>query len=58
MGKLRGRWSQWRGIPVMPTYHPAYLLRSYTDANRRVVWGDLQQVMGELGLRKPEARRS
>ncbi len=50
MGRLRGQWSQWRGIRVMPTYHPAYLLRSYTEANRRTVWGDLQLVMAELGL--------
>lgn len=37
-------------IPVMPTYHPAYLLRSYTDENRRKVWSDLKQVMDRLGL--------
>lgn len=37
-------------IAVMPTYHPAYLLRSYTEENRRKVWSDLQQVMGRLGL--------
>ncbi len=35
---------------VMPTYHPAYLLRSYTEENRRKVWSDLQLVMGRLGL--------
>lgn len=36
-------------IPVMPTYHPAYLLRSYTDENRRKVWSDLKAVMDRLG---------
>lgn len=51
MGKLRGQWHEWRGIRVMPTYHPAYLLRSYTESNRRTVWSDLQQVMEVLGLR-------
>lgn len=51
MGALRGRWNQWRGIKVMPTYHPAFLLRSYTDENRRIVWDDLKQVMAELGLK-------
>jgi DNA polymerase len=56
MGQLRGRWSQWRGIKVMPTYHPAYLLRSYTEANRRTVWGDLRQVMAELGLERDSGR--
>lgn len=50
MGKMRGQWYEWRGLRVMPTYHPAYLLRSYTEANRRAVWGDLQEVMKVLDL--------
>ena len=53
MGRMRGQWHDWRGLKVMPTYHPAYLLRSYTEANRRAVWGDLQMVMDELGLKRP-----
>jgi DNA polymerase len=40
--KLRGLWQQFRGIPVMPTFHPAYLLRAYTPENRRNVWEDLK----------------
>ncbi len=39
--KLRGQWQDFRGIPLMPTYHPAYLLRAYTEENRRKVWSDL-----------------
>ena len=35
-------------IEVMPTYHPAYLLRSYTEENRRKVWSDLQMVIERL----------
>mgnify|MGYP003133967394 CR=1 FL=1 len=35
-------------IEVMPTYHPAYLLRSYTEDNRRKVWSDLQMVIERL----------
>ena len=35
-------------VEVMPTYHPAYLLRSYTEDNRRKVWFDLQMVMEKL----------
>ena len=42
LGSLRGRFHQYRDIPVMPTYHPAYLLRN-PDA-KRVVWEDLKQV--------------
>ena len=56
MGKMRGQWHAWRGIKVMPTYHPAYLLRSYTEANRRAVWDDLRLVMEELGLPAPRRR--
>lgn len=48
MGALRGRWHTFEGIPVMPTYHPAYLLRAYTPENRKKVWSDLQQAMKQL----------
>jgi uracil-DNA glycosylase len=53
MGKLRGQWHDWRGIKLMPTFHPAYLLRSYTEENRAMVWSDLRQVMAEVGLAAP-----
>lgn len=49
MGRLRGNWHDYRGVPVMPTFHPAYLLRAYTKENRERVWSDLQQVMEKLG---------
>jgi DNA polymerase len=51
MKRLRGVWASWRGIAVMPTYHPAYLLRAYTQENRAAVWSDLKQVMQKLGLK-------
>lgn len=50
MGQMRGKWHAWRGIKVMPTYHPSYVLRSYNEQTRRAVWSDLQLVMIELGL--------
>lgn len=40
-------------IPVMPTYHPAFLLRSYTAENRGKVWADLQMVIDRLGQSAP-----
>jgi DNA polymerase len=50
--RLRGNWAQFTHtdppLPIMPTFHPAYLLRSYTPDNRRKVWADLQQVMDRL----------
>lgn len=48
MKSMRGRWHDWRCIPVMPTYHPAYLLRS--PEQKRMAWEDLQKVMRVLGL--------
>ncbi|HEY1685216.1 MAG TPA: uracil-DNA glycosylase [Tepidisphaeraceae bacterium] len=57
MGKIRGQWHEWRGIKLMPTYHPAYVLRSYTPEVRKTVWGDLQKVMEEIGL-KTNAEKS
>jgi uracil-DNA glycosylase family 4 len=56
MGKMRGQWHEWRGIKLMPTFHPAFLLRSYTEENRAAVWSDLQKVMLEVGL--PARRRA
>lgn len=46
--KLRGRWFDYHGIRLMPTFHPAYLLRNPGD--KRLVWEDIQQVMGVLGM--------
>tara|TARA_R110002096_G_scaffold344921_7_gene538078 strand:- start:18309 stop:19184 length:876 start_codon:yes stop_codon:yes gene_type:complete len=40
-------------IDLMPTYHPAFLLRAYTEDNRRKVWSDLTQVVDRLKLNKP-----
>lgn len=56
MGRIRGTWRDWRGIKLMPTYHPAFLLRSYTPANRAAVWNDLKMVMAELGMDAQQSR--
>jgi len=52
--KLRGKWKLYRGIPVMPTFHPAYLLRQ--PEAKRDVWEDLKQVMTRLGKAPPAPR--
>jgi len=53
--RLRGRWRLYRGkIPVMPTFHPAYLLR--TPAAKREVWEDLQAVLRQMGRPIPSRR--
>jgi len=57
--KLRGVWASYRvgdiEIPVMPTFHPAYLLRNYTPQTRKQVWSDMQQVCERLGI-EPKAK--
>ena len=44
---VRGQWLEYNGVKVMPTYHPAYLLRN--PSAKREVWEDMKKVMGELG---------
>jgi len=46
--KMRGIWHEFAGIPVMPTFHPAYLLRAYTVENRTKVWEDLKAARARL----------
>lgn len=46
ISRLRGRWAEYHGIPLMPTYHPAYLLRN--PLGKREVWEDMKQVMQKL----------
>lgn len=43
--KLRGEWRDWQGIPVMPTFHPSYLLRAYNKEAKRMAWQDLKKVL-------------
>jgi DNA polymerase len=49
--RLRGRWGSRAGIPVMPTYHPSFLLRQ--PEKKKEVWEDLQQVLRKMGLPIP-----
>ncbi len=46
--RLRGIWHSYCGLPVMPTFHPAYLLRAYTPENRRKVWEDLKAARARM----------
>lgn len=48
--RLRGHWQTYRGIPLMPTYHPAYLLRNQSLSEKRRVWEDMLQVMEKLEM--------
>jgi DNA polymerase len=56
--KLRGNWQTYRGTPLMPTYHPAYLLRNQALAEKRRVWEDMLAAMEKLGLPISEKQRN
>jgi uracil-DNA glycosylase len=51
ISRLRGNWHEVRGVKLMPTFHPAYLLRS--PGEKRWVWQDIQEVMKLLGIETP-----
>ena len=55
--RLRGNWQTYRGIPLMPTYHPAYLLRNQAMSEKRRVWEDMLAVMEQLKLPISEKQR-
>jgi uracil-DNA glycosylase len=54
VGKLRGKWHRFRGIPTLVTYHPSYLLRM--PSAKKDAWEDLQILMKEMGLKPPSRR--
>lgn len=53
ISKIRGRMFAWRGIPLMPTYHPAYLLRA--NAAKKEAWKDMKQVLKFLSTSKRDS---
>jgi len=55
--KLRGHFQEFHGIPIMPTYHPAYLLRNQSLAIKREVWEDMLLVMEKLGMPVSDKQR-
>jgi DNA polymerase len=57
LGKIRGQWLEWRGFPLMATYHPSYLLQYASAAKKREVWEDMMAVMEKVGLPITEKQR-
>jgi DNA polymerase len=55
--RLRGNWQTYRGTPLMPTYHPAFLLRNQALSEKRKVWEDMLQVMEKLGMTASEKQQ-
>jgi uracil-DNA glycosylase family 4 len=58
MRELRGRWHAYNGIPLMITYHPAYLLRNQAPAEKRKVWEDMLLVLERLDQPITERQRN
>jgi uracil-DNA glycosylase family 4 len=58
MRELRGRWHNYNSIPLMITYHPAYLLRNQAPSEKRKVWEDMLQVMERLERPISERQRN
>ncbi len=59
ISRLRGQWQEYRGVPVMPTFLPSYLLRGGGDEKARYweVWEDMSKVLARLGRPVPETRK-
>jgi DNA polymerase len=58
MSRLRGRWHDFQGTPLMATYHPAYLLRNQSLGEKRKVWEDMLLVLERLGKPITEKQRN
>ena len=58
MRELRGRWHIYNSIPLMITYHPAYLLRNQAPSEKRKVWEDMLQVLERLDRPISERQRN
>jgi len=52
ISNMRGKFTEWNNIPVMPTYHPAFLLRN--SNMKKPVWEDMKLVMKKMGIKPPK----
>lgn len=57
IGRLRGRFYQYKDIPVVCTYHPSYLLRSESSEPKRLVWEDMKMLLARMGKPIPETKK-
>jgi DNA polymerase len=55
--RMRGQWQTFRNIPLMPTFHPSFLLRPENADKKRLVWEDMLMVMEKLGMPISERQR-
>jgi DNA polymerase len=57
IGKLRGRLQNYKGIPVVVTYHPAFLLPHRSPEKKREVWDDMKMLLQKMGRPIPSAKQ-
>jgi DNA polymerase len=57
IGRLRGRFHEYRGIPVLCTFHPASLLPHRSPENKRLVWDDMKMLLQRMGKPIPQAKK-
>ena len=58
MTRIRGQWMEFRGIPLLPTFHPSYLLRNQSKSTKRLVWEDMLAIMDKLEMPVSEKQRN
>jgi DNA polymerase len=58
LSKMRGRFHEFRGIPVICTYHPASLLPSRSPENKKLVWDDMKMLLARMGRSIPDAKKT
>jgi DNA polymerase len=58
VGKMRGRFWDYQGVPVICTYHPSYLLRSESVEPKRQVWDDMKMLLKKMGRQNPEGKKN
>jgi len=56
--KIRGQWLEFDGVPLIPTFHPSYLLRNQSLGTKRLVWEDMLAVMDMLGMPVSDKQRA
>lgn len=57
ISRIRGQWFEFNGVPLIPTFHPSYLLRNQSNATKRKVWEDMLKVMEKLEMPVSEKQR-
>ncbi len=55
ISKIRGEWRKFEGVPLMPTFHPAYILRN--QSKKKELWYDLRKVLALLGKTPPPIKK-